>query len=95
MGTLHKTCTKWNFKPFFKPKLNPNIFPLNRAPASLPDLQPQGVELEPEVERVDDVKVTHAVEGLPEGHEHAHCAEEDEEAVMECVEHLAAGEDGP
>ena len=87
------------FKPFFKPKLKPKFpFLLNRAPASflsLPDLQPQGVELEPEVERVDDVKVTHAVEGLPEGHEDADGAEEEEEAVLECVEHLAAGEDGP
>ena len=62
---------------------------------SLPNLQPQGIQAEPEVEGVDDVKVKDAVEGLAEGHQEAEGAEEDKEAAVEGVEHLAAGEDAP
>ena len=63
--------------------------------ALLPNLQPQRVELEPEVEGVDYVEVKEAVEGLAEGDDDADGAEEEEEGVLQGVEHLAPGQDGP
>ena len=58
-------------------------------------MQPQGIQAEPEVEGVEDVKVKDAVDGLPVGHEPTDGAEENEEAPLEGAEHLAAGEDSP